>query len=59
MEKDIAIGVKAGEKIDPMDPKHWDNEKMADYFIWLLHENKSTRDIEEIMTITIEKLGRR
>jgi hypothetical protein len=32
---------------------------MADYFIWLLQENKSTRDIEEIMTITIEKLGRR
>lgn len=45
---------KSEVKADPNKPETWDNEMVADYFIWMLGK-KSTKDAESIIEMTIEK----
>lgn len=45
---------KSEVKVDPNKPETWDNEMVADYFLWILNK-RSQKDAEMIMETTIEK----
>lgn len=45
---------KSEVKADPNKPETWDNEMVADYFLWILNK-RSQKDAEMIMETTIEK----
>lgn len=42
-------------KIDPNNPSTWDNEMIADYFLWMMNK-KGKNNVEDIMNIVMDKL---